>query len=521
MTAYAQARAAAGIGEPERAARGYAAVLALDPQNRILAARTLGQALAAGDRPIAVAAARALEQSGALAPDARLLLTAEALRTGDTKMALRHIALLEEDKVFAFIAPVLRAWATFDAKGDPLPILNAAMQEPLAGTYAAEHRPLMLLALGHEEEGIAELDKFLTEGGGRAHRLRIAAAALLADRGKRRQAIELLKGNEAAVAAARRLVEAKKPIPGKIDDGAAGVAEFLVRLAVDLHRQDLTKVALTYARLATFLAPENSETWLVTSELLAADKQPRAAIDALAAIPAGDPFAATARDVRIRLLAADGDTRGALAEAESLAARGGAGAAEWARLGDLYSQLDRHSDAAGAYGKAIAAHDEQAEQPAWVLHLLRGGALEQADRWPEAKAELEAAYRLAPNQPIVLNYLGYAQLERRENIEASMGLIAQALKLQPDSAEITDSLGWAHYLRGNVPEAIKLLEQAVAGEPADPAINEHLGDAYYTAGRRYEARYAWEAALTYAEEEDAERLRAKIEAGLTPQLASP
>ena len=102
-----------------------------------------------------------------------------------------------------------------------------------------------------------------------------------------------------------------------------------------------------------------------------------------------------------------------------------------------------------------------------------------------------------------------------------MRLIAEASRLQPDSAEITDSLGWAHYLRGNLPQAIQLLEKAVVGQPADPAINEHLGDAYYSAGRRYEARYAWEAALIYAEDEDAARLRAKLETGLTPKLASP
>jgi Flp pilus assembly protein TadD len=122
---------------------------------------------------------------------------------------------------------------------------------------------------------------------------------------------------------------------------------------------------------------------------------------------------------------------------------------------------------------------------------------------------------------LVLNYLGYSQLERRENLVEAEKLIREASRLRPDDAAITDSLGWAHYIRGNLPSAITLLEKAAAGQPADPAINEHLGDAYYSAGRRFEARYAWEAALLYAEDEDATRLRAKIEAGLTPKLAAP
>jgi Flp pilus assembly protein TadD len=155
------------------------------------------------------------------------------------------------------------------------------------------------------------------------------------------------------------------------------------------------------------------------------------------------------------------------------------------------------------------------------LWLLRGGALDEAGRWPEAKAALEQAHKLAPDQPLVLNYLGYAQLERRENLAEAERLIREASRLQPDNFAITDSLGWAHYIRGNLVSAIELLERAAAGEPSDPAINEHLGDAYYSAGRRYEARYAWEAALLYAEDEDAKRLRAKIDAGLTPTLAAP
>ncbi len=260
----------------------------------------------------------------------------------------------------------------------------------------------------------------------------------------------------------------------------------------------------------------------MVSELLAAAEKPRDAIAALANVKPEDPFAGMAKDGRIRLLVAAGDKETALREAE-LAARGqSAAAADWARFGDLLLEAERRDEAAEAYSKAIETlRKEPKPEVEWTLWLLRGSALEQADRWPEAKAALETAHKLAPGQPLVLNYLGYAQLERRENIEQAMALIAEASKLQPDSAEITDSLGWAHYLRGNLREAIQLLERAVAGRPADAEINEHLGDAYYSAGRRFEARYAWQAALLQAEGADAARLREKIDTGLTPKLASP
>jgi predicted Zn-dependent protease len=157
----------------------------------------------------------------------------------------------------------------------------------------------------------------------------------------------------------------------------------------------------------------------------------------------------------------------------------------------------------------------------WALLLLQGGALTEGGNWAEGKKRLEDSYKLAPEQPIVLNYLGYAQLERRENVAEAERLIREANRLQPDNAAITDSLGWAHFLRGDLPKAIELLERAAKGQPADAAIKEHLGDAYFKAGRRYEARYAWQAALVYAEGRALQRLNAKVEAGLRPDLAAP
>jgi len=155
------------------------------------------------------------------------------------------------------------------------------------------------------------------------------------------------------------------------------------------------------------------------------------------------------------------------------------------------------------------------------LWLLNGAELTRAGDWERGKAALERAYALAPQQPIVLNHLGYSQLERRENLDEAERLIREASKLDPDSAAITDSLGWAHYVRGDLAMAVELLERAAKSEPSDSAINEHLGDAYYSAGRRYEARYAWQAALIYAEATAADRLRAKISRGLVPELAAP
>lgn len=518
LSAYAQARGASSASE---SARGFAAMLGLLPDDESVALGAWGQAMVAGDRPLAIQAARSLANGKVISPDVRMLLLSEAIETRNWVAAGEQIDRISEDRIFAFAVPVLRAWvAVGSGKGDALRLLEPGKDNPLGASYAEEHRPFILLALGRKAEGLAALGNVVKDGSARAQRLRIGAAASLARQGDRTGARALLQDGDGPIAAARALVEKRKPLPGALDSVPAGIAEFMVRLALDLHRQNVTPLGLSFARLSTFLAPDNSETWLVTSELLAAMDQHGEALKVLANVPEFDPFAGTADDSRIRMLMATGAKDRALALAEAAAAKPAPSVADWTRLGDLYGALDRLADAAEAYGKAIVGARAQG-QAEWALHLLRGGTLERLGRWGEAKAELETAYKLAPQQAIVLNYLGYAQLERRQNLDEAMRLIAEASKLEPDSPEITDSLGWAHYVRGDVAAAIPLLERAVAGDPTDPAINEHLGDAYFSAGRRYEARYAWEAALLSAEGDAATRLRAKIGQGLTPGLASP
>ncbi|HEX9965723.1 MAG TPA: tetratricopeptide repeat protein [Allosphingosinicella sp.] len=524
LSAYVRARAADGSGAAEQAARNYGAALALAPQNEVLAARALSQAIAAGDRTLALQAARVLDSSGKLAPDGRLLLIGDAFRAKQWKEAGRQIERLEQDEIFSFMTPLLRAWlAQGSGKGKPLTLLEASSGNALAATYASEHRPLLLIAGGKAKEGALAMAPLLEDPSIRSQRLRIAAAAMLARKGSRKEALALLQGEADALAEARRRIQAGERVGGEIVAPAAGMAELLGRMAIDLNGQEVPQLALSFARLATFLAPENSESWLIAADLLAGQGRHDAALAALARVPRDDVFASSAADRRMTVLVEANRVDEALAEARKAAADGPSGIDNWTRLGDILNQSKRHSDAAAAYGKALdlAKAGVEPQHPLWALWLLRGSALTQAGDWAGGKAALEEARRLGPDQPVVLNFLGYSQLERRENLVEAEKLIGEANRLQPDDAAITDSLGWAHYVRGDVPKAIELLERAAQGQPADAAIAEHLGDAYYSAGRRFEARYAWGAALQHAEGSAANRLRSKIDSGLRPDLAAP
>jgi Flp pilus assembly protein TadD len=155
------------------------------------------------------------------------------------------------------------------------------------------------------------------------------------------------------------------------------------------------------------------------------------------------------------------------------------------------------------------------------LLLLRASALEEVDRWPETKQALQEALALAPEQPLLLNFLGYAELEHGENMDSAEAMILKASELAPDDASITDSLGWAQFKRGKVGEAIVTLQTAAEKDPDQAEIQEHLGDALYKSGRRMEARFAWNAALVTAEDDVAARVKAKLASGLTASDAAP
>ena len=477
--------------------------------------------MTAGNWRLALDAAHVLERRGAILPDARLLLVAEAFHNRDWRTAATRIDAVEHDQLFAFAAPILRAWlAIGSGQGDALAALPAEGGQGVGAAYADEHRPLIMLALGRPEAS-AKLLSAAASAGARGTRLRVAGAALLARRGDQAGALALLEGNAGPIVAARSLIAAHRPIPGAIAGADAGMAELLVRLSLDLQAQDVTPLAAMFARLATWLAPDNSEAWMVAAELLALQDKERLAVPLLAHVGADDPFAVTVRDQRIRILLDGGERDTALAEALAATRAASAATTDWVRLGEVYGAMGRQAEAADAFGRAIAVRREGDEaQAEWTLQLMRGGALDEAGNWEGARGALRQAYRLAPEQPFVLNYLGYAELIRHENPDEAERLIREAHRLAPDNHAITDSLGWALYLRGQLPEAIAMLEQAAQGEPADVEINEHLGDAYFAAGRRIEARFAWKAALVYADGAAATRIAAKMEAGLTPQLAA-
>jgi Flp pilus assembly protein TadD len=155
-----------------------------------------------------------------------------------------------------------------------------------------------------------------------------------------------------------------------------------------------------------------------------------------------------------------------------------------------------------------------------VIYYFRGICFERAKQWPKAEADLKKSLELFPDQPHVLNYLGYSWIDQGVNLDEGMRMIKRAVEQRADDGYIVDSLGWAYYRLGNMDEAVKHLERAIELKPEDPTINDHLGDAYWRVGRELEARFQWSHARDLKPEpEDLIKIEQKLKSGFPDDTA--
>lgn len=183
-------------------------------------------------------------------------------------------------------------------------------------------------------------------------------------------------------------------------------------------------------------------------------------------------------------------------------------------LGNILRARKQYAEAIPYYDKAISLIGKPEKQH-WIYYYARGTSYERTGNWPAAETDLQKALSLYPDQPLLLNYLGYSWVDQGRNLKEGLGYIEKAVSLKPDDGYIVDSLGWAHYRQGNFKEAVRYLERAVELKPDDPVLNDHLGDALWRVGREQEARYQWDQALSLKPEpDDVEKIKRKIDQGL-------
>ncbi|MFN3607405.1 MAG: tetratricopeptide repeat protein, partial [Cypionkella sp.] len=271
---------------------------------------------------------------------------------------------------------------------------------------------------------------------------------------------------------------------------------------------------LLHARIASALRPADTDAILRTADLLERQRQYDLAAETYGLIAKDDPDFATAEVGRADALFLAGREGASLDLLRTLAADRPDDLDVQTALGNGLRRAKDFGGAITAYSRVIDLIKTPIPQN-WPLFFSRGIAHEQMGDFARAEADFRQALALNPNQPAVLNYLGYSLVDRGEKLDEALGMIKRAVAAQPESGYIVDSLAWAYFRLGRFAEALPPMERASLLEPVDPIVTDHLGDVYWANGRKREAQFQWRRALSYGPtEKDAERIRLKLDLGL-------
>jgi tetratricopeptide (TPR) repeat protein len=310
-------------------------------------------------------------------------------------------------------------------------------------------------------------------------------------------------------------------LPPLVGSAAAGGAEALYGLGASLGRRGGEDLGLVYLQLALYLSHDHPLALLSLADLYESLKKPDLAIKAYERIPQSSPLH---RNAAIQM-ATDLDALDRTDEAEKklqeLVEENPDDLEAVLALGGVLRGHKKFAECADVYSKGIDLIGKP-EKANWVIYYFRGMCYERSRQWPKAEADLKKALDLYPDQPQVLNYLGYSWIDQGVNLDGGMAMIKKAVQQKPDDGYIVDSLGWAYYKLGQYGEAVKQLERAIELKPQDPTINDHLGDAYWQVGRKLEAHFQWAHARDLKPEpEDLPKIEAKLKNGLPePETSS-
>ncbi len=450
---------------------------------------------------------------------ARLVLGAIALKERRYKSAINRLQTLGLENFVDIAGYILRAWAyvgqsQLSAAFDVLDEMEANGLE----NFLLYHRALMADIAGDQRAiGYArrayENDPFVP-------RIVEAYARMLGNAGQSETALEVLSSyekeglNNPLVLQVRTDIEAGR-LPGKFAlNVSQGAAELFHGIGVALVRDGAKDVAMVFLRLAYYLNPKSDTTALAIGNLLDSSGRHEDANAIYSAISERSLLKPGAIVLVANNIYAMGDRTEAIRRLKNIVLTRPQNLEALIALGDLLRVDEQYEAAANMYTRALemvgGTHPRD-----WRLFFLRGISNHMRGEWDLAESDFLAALKLNPDQPEVLNYLGYSWVDLGINLNRALDMIEKAVRSKPRDGYIVDSLGWAVYQLGRYEEAVTVLEQAVRLSPNDPEINDHLGDAYWRAGRKLEARFQWVIAASLDKNGlIGKRTAAKLELGL-------
>nr|WP_217360744.1 tetratricopeptide repeat protein [Ruegeria arenilitoris] len=508
----------------------YSKALIFDPGNTKLKESVLLARVALGDVERALPIAEDMEANGQPNQAARMVVSAKLVSDGKFDELLARDP--ENQGVGPLVDGLMTAWAHL-GKGEMTKAMaqfdEVAQQDGLR-EFALYHKALALASVGDFEgaEAIFAADDSIVARFSR--RAALARVEVLSQLNRNDEALQFLEnvfaaGSDPSIEFYVDTLSAGGTLPfTHVGSATEGVAEVFFSVGAALNTEAAHDYVLLYARIATYLRPDHIDAILLSAELLEQLSQYDLAAEAYRKVPPDSSDFHAAELGRAEILAQSGKPDAAIEVLENLAARQPNLPSVHVALADLQRRQENYAAAVTSYDRAIEL-TETGSGGNWFLHYARGICHERLKAWDKAEADFRRALELNPDQPQVLNYLGYSLVERQEKLEEALDMIERAVAIQPDSGYIVDSLGWVLFRLGRYDEAVEHMERAVELMAVDPVVNDHLGDVYWAVGRTREADFQWRRALSFIDPEDTDgeadpdRIRRKLEVGLDAVLA--
>ncbi len=517
---YLAAILAGASSDTQAASTYFREVLRRDPRNVEVAGRAFVATLSNGDMEDAFRIAENIVKRENTNGLARLALAVKAIKQGQYATARTHLSRAKMNQANDVTGTLLMAW-TWVGSGNNAKALETigTLNNQALALFRDFHGALINDVAGRPDEAIKRMQAAY-ESDKNTLRLVEAFASLNGRRGERDKALEAYKAFDALlprhplVVAAMKTLNDGKPLPATVGDAVEGSAEVLYGLGSANPRRGQELVPMIYLRLAIYLRPDHPLAIVSLADIYDRLKQYERAIDVYDLMPKTSPLRPNA-DLQIGLTLETLERKDdAQAHLESILKSRPEDPEALLALGNLHRSRKSYERAAEYYTKVLDLSPKN-DRGSWSTFYYRGVTYERMKKWPLAEADFKKALELFPDQPSVLNYLGYTWVDRGENLDEAFRMLRKAVELRPTDGYIVDSLGWAYYKLGKYDEALRELERAVELRPADPTINDHLGDVYWKVGRTLEAGFQWNHARDLKpEEDDLPRILKKIELGL-------
>ncbi|MGA9006806.1 MAG: tetratricopeptide repeat protein [Xanthobacteraceae bacterium] len=524
---YLAARHAGAERDATAAAAYYMDVLKLDPKNPDLLSRTFLSVLTNGDIDQASRLAERMLDVDHTDKISHLVIGIRELKLMHYGAAKQNFAQSVRGPVTDLTAALLSAWAQAGA-GDAhgaVDTLDKLSGPDWYGIFKDLHAGF-ILDLAGDKKGAQKRYESAYKTDPSAMRTVQAYGRFLSRNGSKDDALKVYQDfakvlpDHPLINEEMKAIADGQKLPTLVDSPQAGAAEALYGLGASIGRRGGEDLALIYLQLALYLQPSHAMALLSLGDLYEDLKKPDLAIKAYERVPANSSLSRNAEiQMAVDLDALD-RTDEAKQRLQHVIAQRSKDTEAIIELGNIQRSRKDFAGCADTYSKAIDTVPNP-EKSNWVMFYFRGICYERSHQWPAAEADMKKALDLFPEQPLVLNYLGYSWVDQGVHLDQGMDMIRRAVEQRPDDGYIVDSLGWAYFRTGNYDEAVKNLERAVELKPEDPTINDHLGDAYWRVGRMLEAHFQWSHAKDLKPEpDDLPKIEAKLQNGLPSDTSS-